>query len=96
MLLVITNLKILFLSNSAIFFYLDIVYSANSASIFLINILDLFIRKQIFNKTAILACYEYFLSCPLSYLIKVRKAKIAENNLAIYSIKEISARNISI
>lgn len=96
MLLVVTNLKILFLSNPAIFFYLDKVYSANSASIFLINLLDLFIRKQILNKTAILAYYEYFLSCLLSYLIRARKAKIAENNLAMYSIKEISARNISI
>lgn len=92
----VTTLKTFLLSNLTIFFYLNIEYSANGILVFLINISNLSIRKQISDRFAILAHFKYFLGHPWFCLIRARKAKVVKNNLAIYSIRSIFAKGVSV
>lgn len=41
-----------------------------------------------------LAYFEYFVSYPQSQLIRAQEAKIAKENLAVYFIRGISAKDI--
>ena len=91
-----TTLKIPFSSSLAISFCLDAVYWAGSASVFLINIPDLSIRKQISDGAAIWPCFGYFLDHLQFCLIRAREAKVAESDLALYSIGGLSAGDVSV
>ena len=50
----------------------------------MINISDLSMKRQISDRSIMLACSGYFLGCPQSYLTRTRKAKIAIDDLAEY------------
>lgn len=78
----VTTLKTFFSNSLAIFFHLDVVYWVGGVSTFLINISNLFIRKQISDGAIILACSEYFPSHPQSCLTEAKEAKFAEDDLA--------------
>lgn len=43
-----------------------------------------------------LNCSGYFLDCLQSCLIKTKKAKVAKGDLAAYSIREISTRDVTL
>lgn len=94
--MLITTLKIPFLSSPAIFFCLNVIYWADGVSTFLINIADLFIRHQISNKTIILAYFGYFLDWSRLHLTRARETKITKIDLATCLIGGISTRNVSI
>ena len=91
------TLEIFFSNNFIISFCLDLMYSAECASEFLlINISNLFIKKQRSNGAIILTYSRYFLGCPQFCLIRAREAKVDEGNLAAGSIGVISAEDVSI
>lgn len=46
----------------------------------MINILNLSIKKQIFDRATMLACFKYFLNRLQSYLTRAKKVKVAEND----------------
>lgn len=72
------------------------MYWASGISIFLINISDSSIQKQIFNGVAILAYSKYFLGCLQPCLTGARETKLAEDDLAACSIKGISTGDVFI
>lgn len=43
-----------------------------------------------------LACSGYFLVSPQFYLTRARKTKITKSNLALYSARKISAKDVSV
>lgn len=88
------TLKILFLSNPAIYLFSDAIYWINGISIFLINISDSFFKKQIFDNISILICFEYFLGYSWPCLTKTKEDKIVKSDLATYFIKNLSAKDI--
>lgn len=60
--MLVTTLKTFLLDYLAIFFDLDTMHWVGDSKIFLISILNFFIRKRISDRTAILAWSKYFLS----------------------------------
>ena len=89
-----TTLKTPFSSSPVISFCLDIVYWAGSTSAFLIKISDLSIRKLIFDRAVILACFRNFLGYARVCLISAMEPKIAKSDLVSCYIWGISARGV--
>lgn len=96
----VTILKTHFLSNLAIFYCLNTVYWNGGILVFLINTLDLSIRKQMFNKAAKLACFWSFFGRLYPYWTWAKDAKGAKSAKSIsigdISINSISAKDISV
>lgn len=65
----------LFLNSSTLFFCANIVYWASNIFVYLINLLNLFIKKQISNKVKILTYFKEFLGYLQFYLINTKKIK---------------------
>lgn len=72
------------------------MYYISNILIFLINILNLSIKKLKSNKTTILACFDYFVDFLQLYFIRTRKINIVKNDSAIYCISNIFIRDIFI